>query len=91
VRRIKVAPSRPWPKELGPRVMTRLLGWMAERGVGEVWFEPQGPGLAVRFNACAFPVPGVWLPPEALEDAEALLEVLEEALKIYYQELNLRD
>ncbi len=68
-----------------------VLGWMAEAGVGEIVLVPQGEGYAVRFNADAREVPGVHIPAEALADPGVLLELLREALNIYYEELNLRD
>ncbi len=91
MKRIKVALFGRWPEGLGFEVERPLFAWMAEHGVGEVEFLPQGPGLAVRFNASPNAVPGIWLPPSFLADPEALLDLLEEALKIYYEELNLRE
>ena len=91
MRRVRVALFGRWPEGLAFAVQAPLYAWMAERGVGEVEFLPQGPGLAVRFNASPSEVPGVWVPEAFLEDPEALLDLLEEALKIYYEELNLRE
>jgi len=91
VKRIRVALWGRWPEGIAPEVMQPLYAWMQEAGVGEIVFVPQGPGYAIRFNADTAYVPGVWVPPELLSDPEALLELLREALKIYYEELNLRD
>ena len=91
MKRIRVALFGRWPEGLPFEVQRPLFAWMSERGVGELEFLPQGPGLAVRFNANPSEVPGVWVPAAFLEDPEALLDLLDEALKIYYEELNLRE
>jgi hypothetical protein len=90
VKKIKLSVSGRPPAEVPPEVFARVLGWMQEKGVGEVWLEPVGEGYGVRFNLY-LPSPGAYLPASALCDAEAFLETLEEALNIYYEELNLRE
>jgi len=91
VRRIRVALFRGWPEGLPFSVQAPLYAWMSRHGVGEIEFLPQGPGRAVRFNASPSEVPGIWVPEAFLEDPDALLDLLEEALRIYYEELNLRE
>jgi len=90
MKRLRVALSRPWPAELPLELAEPLLGFMREAEVGEIVFVPQGEGYAIRFNADLTEVPGVWLPPEVFADAEALLDLVKEALSIYYEELNQR-
>ena len=91
MRRIRIALWGKWPKGLPLEAAQPVLAWMQEAGVGEVVLVPQGAGYAIRFNADTREVPGVYLPQEALRDPGALLELLREALSIYYEELNLRD
>jgi len=91
LKRIRIALWGRWPEGLPLEAAQPVLAWMAEAGVGEVVLVPQGEGYAVRFNADVREVPGVHVPAAALADAELLLELLREALNIYYEELNLRD
>ena len=91
MRRIRIALWGKWPEGLSLEAAKPVLAWMAEAGVGEVVLVPQGAGYAVRFNADPREVPGVYVPEAALGDPGLLLELLREALNIYYEELNLRD
>ena len=75
--------------DLPPEVVRAVQGWMLEKEVGEVSLEPMGRFYAVRLNADASPVPGVYLPQSVLSDRETLLELLQTALEIYYDEMNL--
>lgn len=75
--------------ELPPEIARAVQGWMLEREVGELSLEPLGRYYAVRFNAAASPVPGVYLPASTLESAADLLDLLQTALEIYYDEMNL--
>ncbi|WP_293170321.1 hypothetical protein [Oceanithermus sp.] len=81
----------PWRSRsnLPEEVQTAVRNWAVEHEVGEVSLEPMGELYAVRLNMSADPVPGVYLPPSTLEDVQALLELLDAALEIYYDELNL--
>ncbi len=90
VKKIKLSVSGRPPEEIKPEVFARAVAWMQDKGVGEVWLEPVGEGFGVRFNLY-LPSPGVYLPRSALNDPDDLLETLEEALNIYYEELNLRE
>jgi len=74
---------------LPPEIVRAIQGWMLDREVGEVSLEPLGKYYAVRLNAAASPVPGVFLPESALEDAEALIDILQTALEIYFDEMSL--
>ena len=74
---------------LPPEIVRAVQGWMLDREVGEVSLEPLGKYYAVRLNAAASPVPGVFLPESALEDAEALIDILQTALEIYFDEMSL--
>ncbi len=62
---------------------------MLAKEVGEVSLEPMGRFYVVRLNADASPVPGVYLPKAALAEPETLLDLLQTALEIYYDEMNL--
>jgi hypothetical protein len=81
----------PWKSrsDLPEEVQAAVRGWAVEHEVGEVALEPMGDLYAVRLNMSADPVPGVYVPAAALEDVEALLEMLDAALEVYYAELNL--
>jgi len=74
---------------LPPEIVMAIQGWMLDREVGEVSLEPLGKYYAVRLNADASPVPGVYLPQEALREKDTLLDLLQTALEIYYDEMNL--
>jgi len=74
---------------LPPEIVRAVQGWMLDREVGEVSLEPLGKYYAVRLNAAASPVPGIFLPESALEDAEALIDILQTALEIYFDEMSL--
>ena len=81
----------PWKSrsDLPAAVQEAVRNWTVEREVGELALEPMGELFAVRFNMSADPVPGVYVPAAALTEAEALLEMLDAALEVYYSELNL--
>jgi len=75
--------------DLPPEVVKAVQGWMLEREVGELSLEPMGRYYAVRLNAAGEPVPGMFLPENSLQDAETLVELLQTALEVYYDEMNL--
>jgi len=91
LKRIKVDLFGTRPVGLTVAVWEAVRSWMQEEGVGEVWFEAMGPVYTIRFNAAEGPVPGVYLHASDLGDPRNLLEGLQEAIMIYYEELNLRD
>ncbi len=91
MKRFKVGLFGAKPEGLSQRAWVAVRTWMQEEGVGEVWFEAMGPVYTIRFNAAESPVPGVYLDGDDLGDPQHLLESLQEAIMIYYEELNLRD
>lgn len=81
----------PWKSrsDLPEPLQAAVRAWAHEHEVGEVALEPMGELFAVRLNMSADPVPGIYVPASALADPEALLEMLDAALEVYYAELNL--
>ncbi|WP_457638284.1 hypothetical protein [Oceanithermus sp.] len=75
--------------DLPPEIVRTVQGWMLAKEVGEVSLEPVGRYYMVRLNADTSPVPGVYLPESALLEKDTLLDLLQTALEIYYDEMNL--
>ncbi len=70
------------------QVREAVQAWVASHEVAEVRLALYGDYYAIHVNANPNPVPGVYVPAAAIHEPGLLIEILDAAYQVYFDELS---